>query len=55
MAKTTPPRAVPSILVKTIPVKGVIFEILWPAQERFDLLMHQVLRRFHAVLLAQHV
>lgn len=26
MARTTPPRAVPSILVNTIPVTGVIFE-----------------------------
>lgn len=31
-----------SILVKTIPVNGVIFENSLPVQERFDLLMHQV-------------
>ncbi len=41
------PGAVPSILVKTIPVKGLKF---WPARH-FDLLMHQVPRRFHVVLL----
>ena len=55
MARTTPPRAVPSILVKTIPVKGVIFENSLACTRHFDLLMHQVPRRFHVVLLAQHV
>lgn len=48
---TTPPRAIPSILVNTIPVTGVIFENSLAACTKafFDQLMHQGANRFHVV------
>ncbi len=54
IARTTPPRAVPSILVNTIPVTGVILKILWLAPRHFDRLMHRGPARFHAVHQVPH-
>ena len=53
--KDTPPRAVPSILVNTIPVTGVIFwKFFGLHQGIFDQLMHRGPARFHAVHQVPH-